>query len=121
MKESGVRFGLGSDVAAGPELCLFEVMKNVSYMQMHDWIAPTELFYLATLGGAKAINMDKSIGSLDAGKEADFIVVDPTRRSSLPFNILKQSSDEILSSLTYLGDDRMVVATYVRGRVIYSL
>jgi guanine deaminase len=78
------------------------------------------LFYLATLSGARAVNLDHKVGSLEAGKEADFIVIDPGAKSSVPRDILEQPADDILSSLVYVGDDRMVKATYIRGRVVYK-
>ncbi|MBX9685940.1 MAG: guanine deaminase [Candidatus Obscuribacterales bacterium] len=119
-KTKGLKIGLGSDVAAGPEMSLFKVMKDAAYVQSELWLAPRELLYLATLSGAKAVNLDDQVGSLEKGKEADFIVVDPTLKSSVPRDILEQDADEILSSMVYVGDDRMVVETYVRGRAIYK-
>jgi cytosine/adenosine deaminase-related metal-dependent hydrolase len=54
------------------------------------------------------------------GKEADFIIVDPSRKTAVVRDILSQPTDEILSSLVFLGDDRVVEATYVRGRSIFK-
>lgn len=116
-----MKLGLGSDIAAGPEMSIFKVMKDAAYVQTEMWLAPRELFYLATLSGARAVNLDHKVGSLEAGKEADFIVVDPAAKSSVPRDILEQSADEILSSLVYVGDDRMVKATYIRGRAVYKM
>jgi len=121
VKKAGVKFGLGSDVAGGPQMSLFSVMKDTAYMQTETWLSPRELFYLATLGGAKAANLDKVVGSLEPGKEADFVVVDPTRKSGVPDDMLGQTADDILSTLIYLGDDRMIVSTFVRGRKIYDV
>lgn len=119
-KQKKLKTGLGSDVAAGPEMSLFKVMKDAAYVQTELWLAPKELFYLATMGGARAVNLDDKLGSLEAGKEADFIVLDPNLKSSVPRDILEQEADEILSSLVYVGDDRMVAATYVRGKAIFK-
>lgn len=119
-KAKGLKIGLGSDVAAGPEMSLFKVMKDAAYVQSDLFLAPRELLYLATLSGAKAVNLESKLGSLEAGKEADFIVIDPGAKSSVPRDILEQPADEILSSIVYVGDDRMITATYVRGRSIYS-
>lgn len=119
-RASCMKIGLGSDIAAGPEMSMFKVMKDASYIQPDLWLNPRELFYLATLAGATAVNLQSRLGSLEIGKEADFIVVDPAAKSSVPRNILDQTTDEILSSLVYVGDDRMICATYVRGREIYN-
>jgi guanine deaminase len=120
MKKADVLFGLGCDVAGGPEVSMLSVMKDTAYMQTHHWISPAELFYLATLGGARALQMQDTIGTLTPGKEADFVVVNPNYKESVPRDILRRPTDDILSSMIYLGDDRMVAATYVRGRAIYQ-
>jgi guanine deaminase len=89
-------------------------------MQPDIWIEPPELLYRATLGGAQAAHLDHILGSLEVGKEADFIIVDPSRKTAVVRDILSQPTDEILSSLVFLGDDRVVEATYVRGRSIFK-
>lgn len=119
-KTKGLKMGLGSDVAAGPEMSLFKVMKDAAYVQTELWLGARELMYLATLSGAKAVGLDDKVGSLSKGKEADFVVIDPNLKTSVPRDILEQPADEILSSLVYVGDDRMVAATYVRGKAIFK-
>lgn len=116
----GIRFGIGSDVAAGPQMSLLGVMKDANYSQSDRWLTPSELFYRATLAGAHALFLDDKIGSLEAGKEADFVVLDPTRRTGIPHDILSHPTDDILSSLVFLGDDRVITETYVRGKCIFS-
>jgi len=120
MQDADVLFGLGSDVAAGPAMSIFGVMRDAQFIQPSYWIDPRELLYRATLGGARAAWLDDQVGSLAESKEADFIVVDPRRKTGIVDNILSQSSDEILSSLVFLGDDRLIEATYVRGRAVYE-
>jgi guanine deaminase len=119
VKAAGVEFGLGSDVAAGPQMSLFGVMKDANFIQPQTWISPRELFYRATKGGAKALKLDDKLGSLEAGKEADFIIVDPTLKNACPRDILEHDTDDILSALVFLGDDRMIDATYIRGRPVF--
>ncbi len=120
IESSGIRFGIGSDVAAGPQMSLFCVMKDANYIQPDNWIPPVELLYRATLGGAQALGLDHRIGSLEVGKEADFIIVDPSNRTGIIDDILSQPTEEILSALVFLGDDRVVESTFVRGKEIYS-
>ncbi len=119
VREAGVLFGLGSDVAAGPHMSMFTVMKDANYMQPEQWLTATELFYRSTLGGAEAAHLSHIVGSLTPGKEADFIVVDPRKKSGIADDILSQPTDEILSALVFLGDDRLIDATFVRGKCIH--
>jgi guanine deaminase len=121
VKDAGIKFGLGSDVAAGPYMSLFEVTRDANYMQPDSWIAPAELFYRATLGGAEAACLSDRVGNFEPGKEADFIIVNPNRKSGIAANILKQPTEEILSSLVFMGDDRLIEATFVRGRCLFEL
>jgi guanine deaminase len=121
VRASGIRFALGSDVAAGPYMSIFQVMRDANYSQPHFWISAEELLYRATLGGAEAASLGHKLGSLTAGKEADFIVVNPTLKSGIAANILSQPTEEILSSLIFMGDDRLIEATFVRGRCIFEL
>jgi guanine deaminase len=83
-------------------------------------VDPTLAFALATLGGARALGMGDRIGSLDVGKEADFIVVDPTRVDPAPERG-PEPAEQVLDRLVYRSDARMVRASYVRGRLCHSL
>lgn len=116
-------WGLGSDVGAGPELSLFKAMKEAQYMQPQMLLSPHTLFYAATLGAARALLQDDRLGNFDPGKEADFIVVDYHGKSSLtPPDQASEAPADILSTLAkliYLGDDRLIAATYVRGQQVY--
>ncbi len=114
-----LRFGLGSDVGAGPELSLFKVMKDAQYMQPQEMIAVNALFYAATLGAARALMREESLGNFLPGKEADFIIVDWNAKQSLPALNDEISIQERLSMLIYLGDDRLVSHTYVQGNEVY--
>lgn len=120
---SKVRFGLGSDVGAGPELSLFKAMKDAQAMQPETWISPQALFYSATLGGAKALMQEESIGNFLPGKEADFVILDTRCKPEISIATPKNSTlplEEWLSRCIYLGDDRLVCGTWIRGRRVYA-
>ena len=82
----GSRVGLGSDVAGGPDLSLFGAMRVGGYVQNALRVAtgdprpildPLGWLRLASLEGARALGLEDEIGSIEAGKEADLIAVDP--------------------------------------------
>ena len=80
-----------------------------------------EALYLATLGGAEALGLEDRIGSLQAGREADILVLDPEATPLLAFRESRSRSlEEALFVLITLGDDRAVRATYVAGALAHA-
>jgi guanine deaminase len=126
---AGMRIGLGSDVAGGPDVSLFGVMRAGAYTQngLHALrqaasgaMPPPAWLRLGTLGGAEALGLGDRIGSVEVGKEADLIVVDPA--TTLPLQGVGASADdgpdEILSRLIYRSHPDMVRGAWVRGRLL---
>jgi guanine deaminase len=74
----------------------------------------TGAFYLATRGGAVALGFGDRLGALEAGFDADFLVVDV--RLADPFGRVTADPAHVLSRLIYRSDPRLVQAAYVRGR-----
>ncbi len=118
MRAAGVHCGLGTDVGGGTSLSLLRTASEaykVVHLQEHA-LPPTRALYLATLGAAEALYLDDRIGNFAAGKEADFIVLDPAGSSlTARRNAAAGSIDEKLFALLMLGDDRHVEATYLQG------
>lgn len=73
LREAGLSISLGTDVAGGPSLSMLDQMREAVTAAK---ISQSEALYLATLGGAKALGLGNQIGSFEAGKDADFVVVD---------------------------------------------
>lgn len=119
-----MRFGLGSDVGAGPELSIFKAMKDGQYIQTDELVPLSALFYAATLGGAKALFQQERIGNLLPGKEADFLILNLDGKSSMVLPsaegaFASEDTQGLLSRMIYLGDDRLVQSTFIRGRHLY--
>jgi guanine deaminase len=130
LRRAGIPIGLGSDVAAGPELNMWQVMRSAMEIQRarsfyEPQVPPlraAEAFYLATMGGARALGKGAAIGTLDVGKEADFIVMDLD--SLLPYGNQRQSAsrlskEDTLALCIYRGGPHATRETYVRGRCVY--
>jgi guanine deaminase len=80
-----------------------------------------KLFYLATLGGARALRMDDKIGNFAPGREADFLVLDLAATPVLAHRLaLASTTADKLFALAILGDDRAVKHTYIMGERAYS-
>jgi guanine deaminase len=74
-------------------------------------------FYLATLGGARALALDDRIGRLAPGHEADFVVLDPAATPLLERRMrATRTLEERLFAWMILGDERSVRETYVMGQ-----
>lgn len=128
---AGIRVGLGSDVAAGPDAPLFSVMRAGAYTQnalraagLSDAapLTPAEWLRMGTLGGAEALGLEERIGSVEEGKEADLIAVDPS--VTLPLEGIgaqpEDLPDEMLSRLIFRAHPSMVRGAWVRGRLLPS-
>jgi len=83
-------------------------------------IDPLRALRLATLDGARALGLGAVTGSLEAGKDADFLVIAPERVDPAPARGPEPAA-RVLSRLIYRADPAMVRATYVRGRLCHSL
>ena len=77
-------------------------------------VDPVQAFHLATLGGARALGLESRIGSLEVGKEADFVVVDPRLVDPAP-DRAPEPPERVLSRMLYREHPGMVRATYIRG------
>ena len=126
----GIRTGLGSDVAAGPELNLWQVMRSTiesqtarSFYEKETRVpTPADVLFLATQGGADALGKGDRIGALEIGREADLTVVDfgallPGRKYARALADL--SAEDILSLCIYRGGPHATVETFVRGQSVY--
>lgn len=118
-----VSYSLATDVGAGTSLSMLQTLNEaykVSQLTGFNLTAHAG-FYNITLGNAKALNLDKKIGNFEAGKEADFIVIDSratdllTRKNQQAKNI-----DEVLFNLMMLGDERCIDQTYIAGRKVHE-
>ena len=83
--------------------------------------AAAELFAMATRGNAERLTIGHETGSLETGKFADIVVLDPRATPVLASRQeVSTSLEDVLFSLMILGDDRAVKATYVKGRKVHE-
>jgi guanine deaminase len=93
MLRRGLAVGLGSDGpncgASGP---MFEIMKLAACVHRlgepdgDAWVSPAEAFRMATMGGARALGLDGEVGSIEAGKKADLVLLDADAPAYVPLN-----------------------------------
>lgn len=113
-----VHVGLGTDIGAGTSFSMLATLNEAYKVAQLTGSALDGLrgWYLATRGGADALDLAGTIGSLEPGCEADMIVIDPAATPLLKLRSERcQSIDELLFVLMTLGDDRAIRATYIAG------
>ena len=117
MLDAGVRVGLGTDGAASNnDLDMWEEMRLAALLQKVDRMDPevmpaTTVLGMATSGGATAIGLGDTIGSLEVGKRADLIQVAFEDVHHVPtFNVI--------SHLVYVTDEQDVATVVVDGKVL---
>ncbi|MDT8861501.1 amidohydrolase [Alkalihalobacillus sp. MEB130] len=117
MLKKGITVSLGTDSSASNNnLDLFEELKQVAllYKGVHNdaTLIPAEkALQLATIHGAEAIWLEDQIGSLEVGKEADFIVMN-TKQA------FYQPAHNPVSHLVYSGSGRDVKDVFVQGKQV---
>jgi 5-methylthioadenosine/S-adenosylhomocysteine deaminase len=114
---SGVNVALGTDGAASNHSQdLFETMKTASLLQkVHHQnpgiIDPYAVLHMATAGGARALGLSSSSGTIDVGKRADLILIRLDAVHNQPVN-------DLFSQLVHCAKASDVVTVIVDGRVV---
>lgn len=113
---------LATDVGGGTSFSMLQTM-NEAYKVARlkgSYLPALRMFYLATLGAARAMQLDGTLGNFSVGAEADFIVLDQKATPLLERRTAGcQSLEELLFALALLGDDRVIAATYSGGACVH--
>ena len=114
---NGVAVGLGTDgCASNNNLDLFQEMDSAAKLHKVHTLDPTVMdaqtvVKMATINGAKVLGMDARIGSLEAGKKADIIVIDIRKPHLTPMY-------NVYSHLVYAVTGNDVTTVIIDGRVV---
>lgn len=116
-KEKGLNIAIGTDGPASNNcLDFFKEMTLVSGLQKLITKDPTafpayEVLKMATVNGAKAMNMDDA-DILEVGKKADIIEIDLSRPNMQPNN-------NLISNIVYSGSKDNIKMTMINGKILY--
>jgi len=117
MRTAGVAVGLGTDGPAGSnnDLDLMEEIDLAAKLAKITRMNPLALnaravVEMATIDGAKALHMEKEIGSLEAGKKADLIIISLDEPNAVPMY-------DIYAQLAYALKASDVQTVVIGGRV----
>ncbi len=119
LRAAGARVGVGTDSpASAPSFDFFEEVRTVvlsarARAQRPDALSAAEALEVATLGSARALDLDEEIGSLVPGKRADLAVVSLSGSPHFPW-------DDPAVAVVFGGSPDRVVATFVDGEARYE-
>ncbi len=118
MRAAGIAVGLGTDGPAGSnnDLDLMEEIDLAAKLAKITKMDPLALnakavVEMATIDGARALHMDKEIGSLEAGKKADFILIRLDRPNAVPMY-------DVYAQLAYALKASDVETVVIAGKVV---
>jgi 5-methylthioadenosine/S-adenosylhomocysteine deaminase len=118
LRAAGIPVGLGTDsVGSNNRLDLLEEARIASLLQRarlrsHDEMPPADLLRLCTLDGARALDLDARVGTLEPGKDADLCAVSLAGVHATPVH-------DPVAAVFHAARGSDVVLTAVRGRVLY--
>ena len=149
MLNRGVKVSLGSDISGGYSASMLSTIRNTliatsvsatEHLRQHtiagaDDVPLTldEVFYLATMGGAKALNIEDKVGNFKEGKSFDALIVDVDVRDACidSFNDIyhrvfsqeeeereKKILKENFARFIFNGDDRNITHIFVQGKEV---
>lgn len=120
-----INVALGTDVAGGYSLSMFNEAKEAKEMakllkvfdenRNHRNINISEVFYLSTLAGAKALKIDKNTGNFSANKFVDYVLIN---KNNIPDKKVFKSPNDILSEIYY--SISQVDETVINGTTVYK-
>ena len=117
----GVRIAVATDVGGGTSYSMLRTLdEGFKVLQLRgQHLTPLASFYLMTLGNARALSLEGTIGSLAPGADADIVVLDAraTPQMALRMETVASLRDELFVLQT-CGDDRSVAEVYVAGKAM---
>lgn len=122
----GIDVGLGTDSGGGFSSSLLDAMRQALIASNarevlsggeDEGLSVEELFFLATLGGARVCSLDDKVGNFAAGKEFDGCVVSTLVEDQVMTMVEPEDSLRVVfDKFVMTGDDRNIRDVYVRGR-----
>ncbi|KAI0542793.1 guanine deaminase [Xylaria digitata] len=124
-----IKVGLGTDSGGGFSSSILDAMRQalvasnareVMSQGKDKGLSIDEIFYLATLGGARVCCLGEKIGNLVVGKEFDALLIDSKSSKPGVMTMLEEHDDTktVFNKFIMTGDDRNIKQVFVRGRQV---
>jgi len=117
-RDKPLRIATATDVGGGTNYSMLRTMdEGYKVIAQHgEKLNPLASFWQLTAGNAEALSIEARVGRLEAGKEADIVVLNAKATPAMRLRMERITTlAEELFLLQTLGDDRAVVETYVAG------
>ncbi|KAG0676931.1 hypothetical protein C6P40_001163 [Pichia californica] len=141
--ENNISVSLGTDCSGGFTPSILEVAKHALLVSRHlvmktkddnEKLTSNDVFYLATMGGAKVLNIEDKVGCFKKGLKFDAQLINLNAKDSnidifefqnpmwntLPINDSKKKFADLLDKWLFNGDNRNIEKVYVNGRNVIS-
>ena len=118
LMKAGVRIGVATDIGGGTSYSMLRTMdEGYKVLQLRGQrLTPLNSFYMLTLGNARSLSLEGTIGSIAPGCAADLVVLDARATSAMALRMETVTTlAEELFLLQTLGDDRSIAEVYVAG------
>jgi len=118
LAQHGVRIGVATDIGGGTSYSMLRTLdEGYKVLQLRGQrLNPFTSFYMATLGNARALSLEGTIGAIAPGNAADLVVLDAAATPAMALRMATASTlAEELFLLQTMGDDRAIAEVYVAG------
>ncbi|KAI0884351.1 guanine deaminase [Annulohypoxylon maeteangense] len=124
-----IKVGLGTDSGGGFSSSILDAMRQalvasnareVMSQGKDKGLDIGELFYLATLGGAKVCGLDTKVGNFEVGKEFDGLIINADGLGVMTMLEHEDSTRTIFDKFVMTGDDRNIKEVYVCGSQVWA-
>ncbi|MDB9804455.1 guanine deaminase [bacterium] len=119
LRAKGISSGIATDIGAGTSYSMLQTLsEGYKILQLQNQSLHTlRAFYWISRGNAEVLGLTDKIGTLEAGTEADVVVLDPRATPAMALRLSRaETLTEELFALQMMGDDRAIAQTYVAGQ-----
>jgi len=119
LSKNNINIGLGTDTGGGTSFSMLSTMSAAYKIgQLNGQsIHPAQLFWLATVGSSRSLNLESEIGNISEGFYADLVVINLKSTKEIEQRAEKATNfwEEVFPTLI-MGDDRAIETTWVSGK-----
>ncbi|HLV85031.1 MAG TPA: amidohydrolase family protein, partial [Devosia sp.] len=118
LRQHGVRIGVATDIGGGTSFSMLRTLdEGYKVLQLRGQrLTPFNSFYMMTLGNARALSLEGTIGTIAPGCAADLVVLNAAATPAMALRM--QTATQLVEELFLLqtlGDDRAIAEVYVAG------